>query len=174
MTVTSKILLGILVIVLLYWFLKPSDKSLQKSAKIPNFSLQDQFGKLIESKSFLGKPLVVYFYPKDNTPGCTKEACSFRDNYELFQDKGVAVVGISADDVASHKDFAEKYQLPFTLLADPERTVHKAFGVGKELGTFTSRITFIIDKKGIIIKQFKDNINAEKHIQIALKALNIN
>jgi len=168
-----KIVAVVFLAALSFWFFKPKAKHLKVGDVMPSFSLKNQEGKMIKSTDFSGKSLVVYFYPKDDTPGCTKEACSFRDYYDLFQENGVSVIGISADDVASHKSFATKYSLPFVLLADPSRTVHKKFGVGKELGIMTSRITFIVNEKGFIIKIFKDNINAKKHVTEALDALKI-
>jgi len=173
MTATIKLLLVLAVITLLFFTFKTKKDKLAVGDKMPSFKLQNQNGKWIYSNSFNGKSLVVYFYPKDDTPGCTKEACSFRDNYERFTANNVAVVGISADDIASHKAFVAKYNLPFTLLADTDRKAHKTFGVGKALGMFTSRITFIINDKGIVLRIFKDNINAEKHIEEALKILKI-
>jgi peroxiredoxin Q/BCP len=174
MTVTTKLFLFLAVIILLFWFFKPKKTVLAIGDKMPSFKLQNQEGKWLDSSSFNGAPLVVYFYPKDDTPGCTKEACSFRDNYEKFKENNVEVVGISADAIESHKDFVAKYNLPFILLTDSNRSVHKAFGVEKKLGVFTARITFIVDAKGKIINIFEDNINAEKHIEEALKALKIN
>jgi len=173
MTATIKLLLVLAVIALLFLAFKPKRDKLAVGDKMPSFKLQNQEGKWVNSNSFNGKSLVVYFYPKDDTPGCTKEACSFRDNYERFNDNNVTVIGISADNIESHKAFVSKYNLPFTLLADTDRKVHKTFGVGKALGMFTSRITFIVDDKGIVLRIFKDNINAEKHITEALKALKI-
>ena len=167
------IILLILVIGIAYWLLNKEKSVLQEGMTMPTFELPNQDNELINSSRFAGKPLVVYFYPKDDTPGCTKEACSFRDNYVRFQFNNVQVVGISADDAASHNAFATKYELPFALLADTNREVHKAFGVGKELGLMTSRVTFVIDSTGKIVKIYKDNIHAEKHITEALKALKI-
>ncbi len=169
-----KFLIILLVVIgIAYWFFNKGTTLLEVGMKMPAFELPNQDNEIIKSSRFTGKPLVVYFYPKDDTPGCTKEACSFRDNYVRFQSKNVQVVGISADDSASHHDFATKYKLPFTLLADTNREVHQTFGVGKELGLMTSRVTFIIDSTGKIVKIYKDNINAEKHITEALKALKI-
>jgi peroxiredoxin Q/BCP len=174
MTATIKLFVFLAVIILLFWIFKSKKTTLAIGDKIPSFKLQNQEGKWLDSSSFNGAPLVIYFYPKDDTPGCTKEACLFRDNYEKFKENNVEVVGVSADAIESHKDFVAKYHLPFILLADSDRSVHKAFGVGKKLSVFTARITFIVNAKGKIVKIFEDNINAEKHIEEALKALKIN
>lgn len=130
---------------------------IQTGTKAPNFTLQDTLGNSISLSDFLGKKVVLYFYPKDNTPGCTKQACAFRDAYEDFKKKDVIVIGISKDSVRSHANFAKKYELPFILLADPEKEVLQTYQVlklkkmyGKEvLGTV--RTTYIIDENGIII-----------------------
>jgi peroxiredoxin Q/BCP len=115
---------------------------------------------------------VIYFYPKDDTPGCTKEACSFRDSYEEFTDRNVKVIGISADDVESHKNFAKKYNLPFTLLADTKNEVRKLFGVKSNmLGLIPGRVTYVVNTGGEIIYIFDSQLKATKHISEALAAL---
>ena len=141
--------------------------------KAPAFNLQDQHGNQVNSKDIYGSEIVViYFYPKDDTPGCTKEACSFRDNFTAFTDAGVRVIGVSADDPASHKAFAEKYKLPFTLLSDIDNTLRQAFGVKADLfGLIPGRVTFIIDKQGIIRHVFASQTQAEKHIKESLEAI---
>ncbi len=144
---------------------------LQKGDKAPDFKGVDQFGNTIELSNFAGKKLVVYFYPKNNTPGCTKEACNLRDNHELMLQQGFAIVGISPDSGDSDKKFSEKYQLPFSLIPDPDLKIIKAFGVwgmkklyGREYeGLF--RTSFIIDENGIIeevIKKVKTNDHANQ------------
>ncbi|PKA99405.1 peroxiredoxin Q/BCP [Flavobacteriaceae bacterium MAR_2009_75] len=139
--------------------------------EIPDFTLTDQFGKVFDSANFKGKkPMVIYFYPKDDTPGCTKEACAFRDSYEQFKDFGVKVIGISSDDQKSHLKFAEKYKLPFTLLADDNKIVRKAFNVGKNLLILPGRETYVVDSKGKIIMVF-NSLGASGHIREALKAI---
>ncbi|MCL4149760.1 UNVERIFIED_CONTAM: hypothetical protein GTU68_058623 [Idotea baltica] len=140
---------------------------------IPEFTLKDQNNTTVNSSDFIGKnATVIYFYPKDDTPGCTKEACKFRDEYEAFTDLNAKVIGISADDVASHKNFAEKYRLPFTLLSDEDNEVRKLFGVPKSmLGLIPGRVTYITDKKGTIIHIFNSQFGAEKHITEALLKL---
>ncbi|MDF1663028.1 MAG: peroxiredoxin, partial [Planctomycetota bacterium] len=125
--------------------------SLGLGDKMPSFELLDHSQSTISSESMLGKgPLVIYFYPKDNTPICTKESCAFRDTHGDFEKAGATVIGISADSASSHQGFREKYQLPFTLLADTENTVRKLFGVPKALGLMAGRSTYVIDKEGII------------------------
>ncbi len=129
---------------------------MQVGAKAPDFTLQDKDGKEVSLSDFLGKKVVLYFYPKDNTPGCTRQACAFAAQYEGFRQKDVVVIGVSRDSVASHLRFAQKYDLPFILLADPELSVIKAYGVWQEKKLYgkTSmgvvRTTFIIDEQGNI------------------------
>nr|WP_315223078.1 peroxiredoxin [uncultured Flavobacterium sp.] len=139
---------------------------------VPNFTAKDSHGEVFESKSVLGrKPLVIYFYPKDNTPGCTTEACSFRDQYEDFKDLGAEVIGISSDSVKSHQKFANKYQLPFLLLSDQDKKLRHLFGVRDNLfGLLPGRVTYIIDRNGVVIYIF-DSMNASKHIPKALKMI---
>ena len=131
---------------------------LEIGMKAPDFTLQDKDGRTVSLSDFLGKRVVLYFYPKDNTPGCTRQACAFAGAYREFQNKGVEVIGISKDSVASHVKFAEKHQLPFVLLSDPELTAIQAYGVwqGKKLYGKLSmgvvRTTFLIDEEGKIEK----------------------
>ncbi|MBK0370771.1 peroxiredoxin [Flavobacterium agrisoli] len=136
---------------------------------VPNFIAKDTKGEWFESKNIVGrKPLVIYFYPKDNTPGCTTEACSFRDAYEDFKDLGAEVIGISSDSVKSHQKFAKKHQLPFILLSDEDKKLRKLFGVyNRLLGLIPGRVTYVADKNGVIILIF-DGLNAQKHIEKAL------
>lgn len=130
--------------------------TLKSGDKAPAFTAQDQQGNTVKLNNYKGKKVVLYFYPKDDTPGCTKEACNFRDNYSLLNKKGIEVIGISTDSVKSHGKFVEKYELPFTLVADEEKQIVEAYGVWGEkkfMGkTYmgTNRVTFIIDEKGII------------------------
>jgi len=148
-------------------------KPLSVGDKIPSFKLKDQNGNLFDSNTVIGvQPAVIYFYPKDDTPGCTKEACKFRDEFEVFTDLNARVIGISSDDVSSHKKFAEKYHLPFTLLADVKQEVRNLFGVPKSvLGLLPGRVSYIINKKGTIIYIFESQFGAQKHIEEAIKAL---
>jgi len=139
--------------------------------KVPAFRLKDQNGQLFDLSSVLGKqPLVIYFYPKDETSVCTKEACSFRDSYEKFRSQGVKVIGISSDGVQSHKEFAEHHKLPITLLADTANQVRKLFGVPKNF-VLPGRVTYVVDKQGVVIHQFNSMRNAEQHVTESLAAL---
>ena len=123
----------------------------------PNFTLQDKDGKTVSLSDFKGRKVVVYFYPKDNTPGCSRQAVGFAENYNEFQKRNITVIGISKDSVNSHVKFAEKYNLPFILLSDPELTAIQAYGVWQEKKLYGKvsmgvvRTTFIIDEKGIIV-----------------------
>lgn len=126
--------------------------------KAPAFALPDQNGIMHTLEEYKGKKVILYFYPKDNTPGCTKQACGFSERYPQFTEKGAVVLGISKDSVASHKKFEEKYGLAFPLLADPERNVIEAYDVWKEKQNYGKvsmgvvRTTYLIDEEGIIIK----------------------
>ncbi|MBE6674698.1 MAG: thioredoxin-dependent thiol peroxidase [Ruminococcaceae bacterium] len=139
--------------------------------KAPDFTLLNKDGQAISLSNFLGKKIVLYFYPKDNTPGCTKQACAFAGLYREFQNRGVEVIGISKDSVASHVKFAEKYSLPFILLSDPDRVAIEAYGVWQEkkmcgkTGMGVVRTTFIIDEEGKIAKimpKVKPDTNAQE------------
>lgn len=140
--------------------------------KIPNFKAKDSNGNDFDSQTLVGlKPIVVYFYPKDNTPGCTAQACSFRDQYEDFKDLGAEVIGISGDSVASHQEFTNHYKLPFILLSDPDKKIRKLFGVATQLfGLVPGRVTYVADKNGVIQMIF-DSMLAAKHIPKALKTI---
>lgn len=131
---------------------------LKEGMKAPDFALADKDGNIVKLEDFAGKKLVLYFYPKDNTPGCTRQACAFASLYDGFKDKDVAVVGVSKDSTASHQKFAEKYNLPFVLLSDPELEAIKAYDVWQEKKMYGKvsfgvvRTTYIIDEKGMIEK----------------------
>lgn len=126
---------------------------LEKNMKAPEFTLPDKDGKQVSLKDFRGKKVVLYFYPMDDTPGCTKQACAFAAAYEGFRDKNVAVIGVSRDSQQSHQDFADKYNLPFILLSDPELVAIKAYGVHQiEEIMEVERSTFIIDEEGNLEK----------------------
>ncbi|XP_045816810.1 peroxiredoxin Q, chloroplastic [Trifolium pratense] len=143
-----------------------------KGTKPPPFTLKDQDGKTVSLDKFKGKPLVLYFYPADETPGCTKQACAFRDSYEKFKKAGAQVVGISGDDSASHKAFATKYRLPFTLLSDQGNKVRKEWGVpGDFFGSLPGRETYVIDKNGVVQLVYNNQFQPEKHIDETLKLL---
>lgn len=141
--------------------------------RIPAFTAKDHEGK---ERSFsadrLDGPTVFYFYPKDDTPGCTKEACSFRDAFADFTDAGVDVYGISADSVESHQKFREKHRLPFVLLSDPENAIRNAFGVPRDLfGMLPGRVTYVTDKLGKVLKIFNSQLNATRHVEEALEVV---
>ncbi len=146
--------------------------AIKEGDRAPDFSLPTQSGAMVSLKDFLGKKAVVlYFYPKDDTPGCTAEACAFRDSYEVFQTAGAEVIGISGDSTNSHSQFASKYQLPFTLLSDAGNQVRKLFGVPSTLGLLPGRVTYVIDQQGIVRKVFNSQLNFKAHVEEALKAL---
>ncbi|HMU32443.1 MAG TPA: thioredoxin-dependent thiol peroxidase [Pyrinomonadaceae bacterium] len=148
---------------------------LKEGDKAPNFSSKDQDGKTVKLSDFKGKRLALYFYPKDDTPGCTKEACSFRDADAVFNSKGIKVLGVSTDDEKSHQKFISKFQLPFDLLADTDKKIVNDYGVWGEksmygrkyMGTF--RKTFLIDEQAKIVKIF-DKVDVSKHADEVLAA----
>lgn len=137
----------------------------------PEFKLQDQNGKWHELKDYRGKWVALYFYPKDKTPGCTTQACEFRDNVFAFRNAGAVILGVSVDDVESHKEFSEKHGLPFPILADDKKVVAKQYGVLKRfLGTFelAKRDTFLIDPAGKIVRHYED-VDPEGHSKVVLE-----
>jgi peroxiredoxin Q/BCP len=141
-----------------------AEADLEVGATAPDFRLQDQAGEWHTLENYKGKWVALYFYPKDDTPGCTKEACAFRDNIFAFEEIGATIIGVSLDDTASHKAFAEKYSLPFTILSDPDGNTAKSYGVLKSMGTmqFAERQSFIIGPDGTIRKHYP-KVNAEQH-----------
>ena len=141
-------------------------------AKAPSFNLPAQDGSTVSLDSLLEKgPVVVFFYPKDETPGCTAEACAFRDSYDVFQEAGASVIGISSDSAASHRKFADKHGFPFMLLSDKDGDVRARFGVPKTLGILAGRSTYVIDKGGIVRHVFHSQLFATKHVGEALDAI---
>lgn len=146
--------------------------ALQKGDTIPNFTAKDSTGADFDIRTILGKkPVVIYFYPKDNTAVCTAEACSFRDQYEDFKELGAEVIGISSDTVASHKSFAAQYQLPFVLLSDSDKKIRTLFGVPSNLfGLLPGRVTYVADQNGVVQMVF-NSISGAVHIPKALEAL---
>ncbi|MBN2173995.1 MAG: peroxiredoxin [Bacteroidales bacterium] len=142
-------------------------------SSIPSFTLTDQNGNLFDINSVLGKKnLVIYFYPKDDSPGCTAQACSFRDQFEVFKEAEAFIIGISGQSVKSHKKFAEKHRLSFTLLSDEGNKIRKQFGVPTNLfGLLPGRVTYIADKTGKVIFVFNSQTNATKHVDEALRIL---
>ena len=140
----------------------------------PNFELNDANNNLVGLSDYLGKKnVVVYFYPKDDTPGCTAQACSFRDSYEDFAAAGAEVIGISSDGAGSHQGFAGKYELPFVLLSDPNGTARKAYGAYDLFGMIPGRVTFVINKEGKIIHKFDSQLSPTKHIKESLDILSV-
>ena len=140
--------------------------------KAPSFKLASQDGSTISLESILSKgPAVVFFYPKDYTSGCTAEACSFRDNYDAFQEAHASVIGISSDSVASHRKWADKHGFPFILLSDEGGATRKSWGVPKSLGIIPGRVTYVLDKTGVVRHVFNSQLNPTQHIQEALGIL---
>lgn len=140
--------------------------------KFPTVSLLNQDKENVNLADYIGQPLVVYFYPKDDTPGCTAEACSFRDQFEDFTDAGATVFGISGDSPKSHKRFQEKHRLPFTLLSDKGNQYRKQLGIKSSLlGLLPGRVTYIIDKEGVVKHMFTSQFDAKGHVKEALKTI---
>jgi thioredoxin-dependent peroxiredoxin len=148
-------------------------KKIQVGSHVPDFKLPDQNGKVFDVRSVLGKKnLVIYFYPKDGTSGCTKEACDFRDNLDFFKKSNATVVGISGDNIKSHQKFANNNHLNFTILSDQGNRVRKLFGVpASMMGVVLGRVTYIVDRKGIVIHIYNSLTKPENHILEALSAL---
>ncbi|MEL6353600.1 MAG: peroxiredoxin [Cyanobacteria bacterium J06627_28] len=144
--------------------------ALSAGTKAPNFSSTDDKGNSVSLSDFSGKTVVIYFYPKDDTPGCTKQACSFRDSYSEYQGKDIVVLGVSMDDETSHKAFKEKFSLPFPLIVDTDGAIAKGFDV--EGGGYAKRVTFVIDGEGTITKVY-DSINTETHATDVLSDLGL-
>jgi thioredoxin-dependent peroxiredoxin len=146
--------------------------SIQVGDPAPDFTLKSQDGSQIRLYDLLSqKPVVLFFYPKDNTPGCTKEACAFRDRYSVFQEMGAEVLGISGDSISSHQQFVSTHQLPFQLLSDEGNKVRSLFGVPSTLWILPGRVTYLIDRTGKIRYMFDSQLDFEGHIEGTLKAL---
>jgi peroxiredoxin Q/BCP len=138
----------------------------------PNFTLPSQSGKMMNLRDFLGKkPVILYFYPKDDTPGCTKEACAFRERHEDFRELNAEVIGISSDPVESHRSFAAKHELPFTLLSDEGGKVRKLYGASSTFGLVPGRVTYVLDEEGVVRHIFSSQLGVEEHVEEALEAL---
>lgn len=148
-------------------------KKIVIGSQVPKFELLDQNGNLFNIDSVLGKKnLVIYFYPKDDTPGCTAQACSFRDQFEVFSDADAMIIGISGQSVDSHLEFAKKYKLNFTLLSDKDNVIRKTFGVPSSfLGTVPGRVTYIVNKEGEVVYVFDSQRNATKHVDESLRII---
>lgn len=151
-------------------------KELTEGAIAPDFTANDQNGNPVTLSSFKGKKVILYFYPKDDTPGCTAEACNLRDNYELLTKQGFVVIGVSTDSEKSHQKFIAKHELPFILIADTDKKVHELYGTWQEKSMYgrkymgTARYTFVIDENGVIIKIFT-KVDTKNHTQQILDSL---
>ncbi|HXS61564.1 MAG TPA: peroxiredoxin [Streptosporangiaceae bacterium] len=142
---------------------------IQVGDKAPDFTLPSQSGTRVRLQDRLGdRVIVLYFFPKDGTPGCTAEACAFRDSHEVFAEAGAEVIGVSSDSVDSHASFAGKHELPFTLLSDQGGQVRKAYGVPSVLGVLPGRVTYVIDRQGVVRHTFKSMTRIGSHIDQAL------
>jgi thioredoxin-dependent peroxiredoxin len=138
----------------------------------PGFTLPSQAGEMVSLEDFFGrKPVVLFFYPKDDSPGCTREVCVFRDNFEEFGKLDAEVIGISSDSVESHRSFAVKHDLSFTLLSDEAGNIRRLYGVPKTFGLFPGRVTYVIDREGVVRHVFTSQLSVERHVQEALAAL---
>ena len=138
----------------------------------PNFTLPSQSGKKVSLREFLGRrPVILFFYPKDDTPGCTKEACAFRERYEDFRELDAEVIGISSDSVESHRSFAAEHGLPFTLLSDEGGKVRRLYGASSAFGLFPGRVTYVLDEEGVVRHIFSSQLGVEKHVEEALESL---
>jgi peroxiredoxin Q/BCP len=146
--------------------------NVQPGDEAPDFTLPDQEGRPVTLSDFRGRShVILYFYPKDFSPGCTAEACSFRDSYEDFTDLGAVVIGVSGDSVESHKKFIDDYLLPFTLLSDQDGRVRRLYGATKGFGLLPGRYTLVIDKGGIVRHVFTSETNMGKHVEEAVRIL---
>lgn len=171
-----RIYLSIYLLLFIFYILLNSNHTMKKveiGSATPEFTLQDQNGKSFNINHVLGKKnLVIYFYPKDDSPGCTKEACYFRDQFEVFKQADALVIGISGQSIQSHSEFAEKYKLSYTLLSDEGNKIRDLFGVPTNLlGLLPGRVTYIIDKTGKVVYIFNSQIQVLKHVDEALRIL---
>jgi peroxiredoxin Q/BCP len=151
---------------------RPLSRPVEVGDTAPDFALPSQTGEQVRLSDVWNRgPVVLYFYPKDETPGCTTEACTFRDSYEVFQEAGAEVVGVSSDSVESHGKFAGKHRLPFTLLADEGGRIRKRWGVKSTFGILPGRVTYVIDRSGVVRHVFSSQTGVQRHVQEALDAL---
>jgi peroxiredoxin Q/BCP len=149
-----------------------SSNGVQVGDTAPDFTLPNQAGEPVRLGDYIGKKAVVlYFYPKDNTGGCTAEACAFRDSYEVFKDAGAEVIGVSSDSTESHEQFAAKNHLPFILLSDSGGAIRKLYKVPTTLGLLPGRVTYVIDRQGVVRHIFSSQMQFEQHVKEALKTL---
>ncbi len=138
----------------------------------PDFEVPSSTGETVRLSDYRGKSeVVLFFYPKDNTPGCTVEACSFRDSYEAFREAGAEVIGVSSDSADSHQRFADRFRLPFVLLSDSDGSLRSRFGVPRTLGVFPGRVTYVIDRDGIVRHIFSSQIQPKRHVAEAIEVL---
>ncbi|MGC8644365.1 MAG: peroxiredoxin [Isosphaeraceae bacterium] len=137
----------------------------------PDFTLPSSTGEIVSLASFKGREVVLFFYPKDNTPGCTAEACSFRDSHQAFQDAGAVVIGVSSDSERSHQQFASRLNLPFLLLSDSKGEVRAQYGVARTLGVLPGRVTYLIDRDGVVRHTFSSQFQPGKHVTEMLTKL---
>lgn len=149
-----------------------ANKSVQVGDLAPNFERTSSGGETVSLSRFRGKSeVVLFFYPKDNSPVCTAEACAFRDSYERFRDAGAEVIGVSADSDQSHKRFASRHKLPFHLISDPDGSLRALFGVPKTLGLFPGRVTYLIDREGVVQHVISSQLQASRHVDEMLSKL---
>lgn len=148
-----------------------NNMAIQVGDSAPDFTLPSQTGEPVSLSHFRGKWVVLYFYPKDDTPGCTAEACAFRDQYDVFQQAGAEVIGVSGDSPESHQKFAARYDLPFTLVSDSNNQVRQAFGVPNALFVLPGRVTYVIDPEGTVRHIFNSMMNFSAHVDEALKTI---
>ena len=147
-------------------------KQVRVGQRAPDFTLPSQSGEMVRLADRIGsQAIVLYFYPRDETAGCTAEACAFRDSYEVFTDAGAEVIGVSSDPVDAHQRFAARLRLPFTLLSDSDGAVRERYGVAKWLGLLPGRVTFVIDRAGVVRHVFSSQLEATRHVREALAAL---
>jgi peroxiredoxin Q/BCP len=140
--------------------------------KIPDFQLKNENDEMVSIADYKGQPIVIFFYPKDDSPGCTTQACSFRDSFQDFTDAGVAVLGISSDGPKSHEAFKAKHRLPYSLLSDEGNQLRKTFKVPTDMfGLLPGRVTYVIDKEGIVKHIFKSQLKVEQHVKEALEVI---
>lgn len=160
---------GAVVAISLYSLTRPTMPTIQVGDQAPDFTATTHDGRRIRLADYLGKQVVVlYFYPKDNTQVCTAQACAFRDAYEDFTKAGAEVIGVSGDDEKSHQGFAAKQRLPFLLVSDSDGAIRKAFGVPKTLAILPGRVTYVIDKEGVVRHVFNSQFNADRHVTESL------
>jgi peroxiredoxin Q/BCP len=149
--------------------MKSATKGVQVGEQAPDFTLHSQSGESVSLADYRDRQVVVlYFYPKDNTPGCTAEACAFRDSHEVFTEAGAQVIGVSSDSVGSHGAFAGRHQLPFVLLSDEGGAVRKRYGVPRSFGVLPGRVTYVIDRQGTVQHVFSSMTNVDQHVSAAL------